>query len=174
MFDVLELKIQAYYGSRQAERALSKRMAELKNALHLGGGPGAWAKIVPSMKPELEKRQVDKIGTEVSPLLTDASTTTKLAVLGVGVDLMYLPRMRGLVSRHAQRLACHPWSGSLTQVPRIAKAQPQDEKLSQNTLLAVAAQHFANRTLSQTESKAWYRGAPAMKHEDRLRFLATR
>ncbi|WFC98264.1 hypothetical protein MYAM1_000989 [Malassezia yamatoensis] len=173
-FDLLELKVQEYFGSRQAEKALRARMENLKDMLWKTPKSKDSIANLTSTNATVENRMVDEVGTQESSPLMDSSTATKLAVLGVGVDLVYLPRMRSLVSRHAQRLSCGSLSGSLSQVPRFATPQRQDEKPSQESLLSAAAQHFAKRTLSSLESTAWHQQAPFMQHEDRLRFLATR
>lgn len=172
-FDLLELKVQAYYGNREAQKVLDEKMARLKSKLGFNGSSSA--KPPPAAAPETAKRPVDAIGTTPPPDLSSNSTTAaQLAVLGVGVDLLYLPRMRSLVSRHAQRLCSTPWHGAFSQAPRIAMPQRQDSQPSTESVLAQAAQHFARRTLSKSESAVWADMAPGMTHEDRLRFLATR
>lgn len=118
---------------------------------------------------------MDTIGSTSPPEVSSNNTTAaQLAILGVGVDLMYLPRMRNLVSRHAQRLACMPWQGAFATAPRYAVPQRQQDAPAPESLLSTAAQHFARRTLSQSESAQWSTLSPSMTHEDRLRFLATR
>lgn len=173
-FDLLELKVQAYYGNREAQKVLDEKMARLKTKLgfDVSSSPKPPA-LAPAPAPA--KRPVDAIGSNPPPeLSSNTSTAAQLAVLGVGVDLLYLPRMRSLVSRHAQRLCSTPWRGAFSQAPRIAMPQRQDSPPSTESVLAQAAQHFARRTLSKSESAVWADVAPGMTHEDRLRFLATR
>ncbi|WFC93911.1 hypothetical protein MBRA1_000537 [Malassezia brasiliensis] len=171
-FDLLELKVQAYYGNREAQQVLDEKMARLKSKL---GFDGSSKPNLPAAAPEMAKSPVDAIGTTPPPDLSSKSTTAaQLAVLGVGVDLLYLPRMRSLVSRHAQRLCSSPWHGAFSQAPRIAMPQRQDGQPTTESALAQAAHHFARRTLSKSESAVWGDVAPGMTHEDRLRFLATR
>lgn len=169
-FDLVELKVKAYYGCREAERVLNDKIDRLKGMLGFGGSSlGNHASSMP------EKRPVDTIGSTSPPEVSSNNTTAaQLAILGVGVDLMYLPRMRNLVSRHAQRLACMPWQGAFATAPRYAVPQRQQDAPAPESLLSTAAQHFARRTLSQSESAQWSTLSPSMTHEDRLRFLATR
>lgn len=92
----------------------------------------------------------------------------QLAVLGLGVDLVCLPRMRHLMARHAQRLQ--------TALPRAAAMAStrasHDDAPTVSPLLASAAAHFARRVLAPAEASHF--DTAAMSHDERVRFLATR
>lgn len=90
--------------------------------------------------------------------------TAQLLMLGIGIDMVHLPRMRQLVTRHAQRLL------PLRHAAMCAASQPVDHA----PFLTAAAQHFARRVLSEQEKAGWEASSPQMTHEGRLRFLATR
>lgn len=100
----------------------------------------------------------------VSPTLA-----AQLAILGVGVDLVHMPRMLQLVSRHAQRLQRMPHK----PLGSLATLQPLNEKKEQHAWLETSAQHFARRTLAKAEMDAFL-GMHCHTHDERMRFLATR
>ena len=100
----------------------------------------------------------------VSPTLA-----TQLAILGVGVDLVHMPRMLQLVSRHAQRLQRMPHK----PLGALATLRPSNEKKEQHAWLQTSAQHFARRTLAKAEMDAFL-GMHSHTHDERMRFLATR
>lgn len=174
-FDLLELKYAAYNGNQAAQEVLDQKLGRLKNLLGLGNGTSSShnTKPAPNDGPHSEKRPVDEIGSATKPELTLKTPSAQLALLGVGVDLVYLPRMRNLVARHAKRLTNVPWQGALAVAPRLATPQRQEETSTSPNALAAAAQHFARRTLSKNEADVWS-NLLCMTHEDRLRFLATR
>lgn len=166
-FDLVELKVAAVQGDKDAQQALDDKFARMKQFMF-----GATS---PTSDPRPDPRQVDEIGSSSKPDLSTKSTTAaQLAVLGLGVDLVYMPRLRSLVSRHAKRMAAVPWQGAFATAPRLATPQRQEEQAKPETLLAAAAQHFARRTLSKSEASHWASLSPCLTHEDRLRFLATR
>lgn len=100
----------------------------------------------------------------VSPTLA-----AQLAILGVGVDLVHMPRMLQLVSRHAQRLQRMPHK----PLGSLATLRPLNEKKEQHAWLETSAQHFARRTLAKAEMDAFL-GMHCHTHDERMRFLATR
>ena len=100
----------------------------------------------------------------VSPTLA-----AQLAILGVGVDLVHMPRMLQLVSRHAQRLQRMPHK----PLGALATLRPSNEKKEQHAWLQTSAQHFARRTLAKAEMDAFL-GMHSHTHDERMRFLATR
>ncbi|WFD29381.1 hypothetical protein MSPP1_000390 [Malassezia sp. CBS 17886] len=116
-------------------------------------------------------RPVDQIPTAEAPELA------KLAMLGIGVDLVFLPRFHQLFQRHAQRLARMPWQRvAAAAVPRTAEAAKPDEARPGpgDAFLAAAAQHFARRTLSAPEAAIWANASPRMTRDDCVSFLASR
>ena len=100
----------------------------------------------------------------VSPTLA-----AQLAILGVGVDLVHMPRMLQLVSRHAQRLQRMPHK----PLGSLATLRPLNEEKEQHAWLETSAQHFARRTLAKAEMDAFL-GMHCHTHDERMRFLATR
>ncbi|WFD05125.1 hypothetical protein MVES1_000451 [Malassezia vespertilionis] len=158
-FDLVELKAAALQGDAAAQQSFDKKFAEMKNSM-LGSKP----------KVQEPKRIVDTIPSD-TPL--DGSTVQKLAILGIGIDMVSMPRMRQLLVRQAKRLASSPLYRPLAVAPRYADtASPAESQ--EPKLLAAAAQHFARRTLSNAESDFWATFAAQAGHEDHLRFLATR
>lgn len=164
VFDLIELKLAALGGDAEAPAAFDAKVAELKESLlHLGSSPAT----APTPRADASVPW-DKAP---SPDTTKASTMSQLAILGVGVDLVFLPRLRSLVSRQAQRIASAPVRGAWAAAPHTALRQ---DEAPHSAVLAAAAQHFARRTLSPSESALWKRVSPCMPMEERIAFLATR
>lgn len=97
----------------------------------------------------------------------------QLAVLGLGVDMVCLPRMHRLVSRHASRLTPLVRPAAVTAPHYAPKASADDVSVS-SPVLAMAARHFARRVLTPSESLEYQRVAPGLSHDARMRYLATR
>ncbi|WFD18064.1 hypothetical protein MCAP1_000276 [Malassezia caprae] len=97
----------------------------------------------------------------------------QLAVLGLGVDMVCLPRMHRLVARHAARLTPLVRPAAAT-APQYAPTAPADDAPVTSPALAMAARHFARRVLSPSEELVYQRVSPGLSHEARMRYLATR
>jgi len=97
----------------------------------------------------------------------------QLAVLGLGVDMVCLPRMHRLVARHASRLAplVRP---TAVAAPQYTPVAPADDVPASSPALAMAARHFARRVLTPSEELVYQRVAPGLSHDARMRYLATR
>lgn len=132
-----------------------------------------------------KQREVDRIGTpegseaplSLSPTPDGASGTpdiAKAAILGVGVDLVCLPRVGRLLSRHASRIAEHALRPAVGAAPSELRSPEERKPRAQPTPvdLAAAAQHFARRILSDSEARSYQAAVP--RAEDHIRYLATR
>lgn len=144
---------------------------------------GDRAKHLEEVRHGANARMVDQIASPDSPRLPGQATPetfgaesiAKAAVLGVGLDMVYMPRMAQLVRRHAARIASRALRPTACAAPAYASAQrTRREPVKQDDAVAAAAQHFARRVLSQRERAEWAKQSPSMHVDDRLRFLATR
>lgn len=159
VFDALEYRLAAYRGDEHARMSLEK--GSLLRGYHI---------------PAADESQEHGV---------DPSLAAQLAILGVGVDLVHVPRMRQLVARHARRVHALSFEPLATVAPSWMRASrtPTDDgplastsssdTVSTSLSLRMAAQHFARRTLSQKEWDSFV-SAPCLTHDERLRFLATR
>ncbi len=97
----------------------------------------------------------------VTTSVDSSSLIAKAAMVGVGVDLLYLPRLRSMLHRHAQRLASSSSSGtSSTGRSRLLGMARDfngnvDQALARFLLpsTALAGMHLAQRIGSETEQR---------------------
>lgn len=148
VFDSIEFHIAAWKGDKMARKSLEE--GDLLHGYHL-------------TTPQ------DESENGVSTHLAG-----QLAVLGLGVDMVCLPRLHRLVSRHASRIQplLRP---AAVAAPKYAPAPSADGAPSPSPdVLAMAARHFARRVLTPSESLVYQRLAPGLSHDAHMRYLATR
>lgn len=151
VFDEIEYRLASLMGNTDAKKV--KDMNKLTN--------------------EYSVSSVTESESSSSPLFA------KLAVLGLGVDLVYLPRLRQLVSRHAHRLQAwqRPAAVAATSSSVSASKEPDVSaslRIPSPPIMASAAQHLARRILAPSEAMHFQTVSPTMAQDDCLRFLATR
>lgn len=146
LFDMLEYKVAAWNGDKHASESLEK------GSLWRGFNERGFGEEKKNNKPS-------------------APSVAQLAILGMGVDLVYLPRMRQMMARHAQRIKSlrAPFA---TTVQRHATATDEGEART-SPYLQMAAQHFARRTLTSVEMNA-FNDMRTRSCDEQMRFLATR
>ena len=129
-----------------------------------------------SVKVGYKTREVDRIsGSEASdaPASTLAENMGKAAVLGVGIDMVFIPRIGQLIARHAKRVARNA-TPVLAATPRYANGENEHSKLVSTQLEMQAARRFASRILSPSEASVFSRLPAARLCHNHVHYLASR
>ncbi|WFD36314.1 hypothetical protein MCUN1_003193 [Malassezia cuniculi] len=129
-----------------------------------------------SVKQGFEPREVDQIPRKDSNTNDDIPESMNLknvghaAILGVGIDLVFLPRIGQLIARHAKRVA-------RTVTPALASAPHyvnQDSDARAQLLEMQAARRLASRILSPSEQAAFSCLPHDRVTDQHVRYLASR
>lgn len=133
-----------------------------------------------SVSDGYQKRDIDKIKAGPCSSPTDGEDThnmSRAAILGVGIDLVFMPRIGQLIARHARRAAKSAITPMLAAAPHYARTDTPNEctnKLQLQSLEMQAARRLAKRILSPSEEARFAALPQNYLNEQHVRYLASR
>lgn len=133
-----------------------------------------------SISDGYQKRDIDKIkagpcGSTASE--TDTPNLSRAAILGVGVDLVFMPRIGQLIARHARRAAKAAITPMIAVAPHYARTNASTEfpnQLQLQSLEMQGARRLAKRILSPSEEARFAALPQNCLNEQHVRYLASR
>lgn len=111
---------------------------------------------------EKTKASLEKVKDSINP---NGGLASKALILGIGIDMLYLPRLKNLVNRQSSRI-----------LKQISKTGLSQESLSSSSIKtsSIALDRLANRVLCEKEMKEWKNQKESSMRDERLRWLAVR